>query len=191
MASSSIVYSNLLEILEDRWWLIALRGLAGVLFGILCFASPQVAGFSLLFVYAIWSIVDGGFGLAAAFGQARRGERWVWLLVEAVLNIAIGVMMFAVPGFAVTFIFILIAIRSLVSGLLLLFASFRLDAAHGRGLLLLSALVNLGFAAVLIFAPMAGLKILIWWIGVWAFAFGLLLLVLGFKIRSAASRLRR
>ena len=191
MASSSIVYSNLLELLEDRWWLIALRGLAGVLFGILCFASPQVAGFSLLFVYALWSIVDGGFGLAAAFGQARRGERWVWLLVEAVLNIAIGVMMFAVPGFAVTFIFILIAIRSLVSGLLLLFASFRLDAAHGRGLLLLSALVNLGFAAVLIFAPMAGLKILIWWIGVWAFAFGLLLLVLGFKIRSAAKRLRR
>ncbi|TPE59483.1 HdeD family acid-resistance protein [Sandaracinobacter neustonicus] len=189
--ASSIVYSNLLELLEDRWWLIALRGFAGVLFGILCFVSPQIAGFSLLFVYALWSIVDGGFGLAAAFGQARRGERWVWLLVEAVINIAIGVMMFAVPGFAVAFIFILIAIRSLVSGLFLLFAAFRLDEAHGRGLLLLAALVNLGFAAVLFFAPMTGLKIVIWWIGVWAFAFGLLLMVLGFKIRSAAKRLRR
>lgn len=191
MASNPPIYADLLDLLEDRWWLIALRGFAGVLFGVLCFASPQVAGFSLLFVYAIWSIVDGGFGLAASFGQARRGERWVWLLVEAVLNIAIGVMMFAVPGFAVTFIFLLIAIRSLASGLFLLVAAFRLDGAHGRGLLLLAALVNLGFAAVLFFAPLAGLKILIWWIGIWAFAFGLLLLLLGFRIRSAAKRLRR
>jgi putative PEP-CTERM system TPR-repeat lipoprotein len=87
---------GLAEMLEQRWWLVALRGLLGILFGIICFGSPAVAGFSLMFAFAIYSVVDGGFGLAAAFGKARRGERWVWLAIEAVANIVIGVLMLVV-----------------------------------------------------------------------------------------------
>jgi uncharacterized membrane protein HdeD (DUF308 family) len=189
MASQRMV-DGLAEMLEQRWWLVALRGLAGILFGILCFVSPSVAGFSLLFVFAIYSIVDGGFGLAAAYGKARRGERWVWLAIEAVTNIVIGVLMFAMPGFALTFVFLLIAIRTIVSGLFLLLAAMKLDGEHGRGLLMVSGLLNLAFAVLLFAAPMLGLKILIWWIGAWAILFGILLLALGFRLRTAAQRMR-
>ena len=189
MASQRMV-DGLAEMLEQRWWLVALRGLAGILFGILCFVSPSVAGFSLLFVFAIYSIVDGGFGLAAAYGKARRGERWVWLAIEAVANIVIGVLMFAMPGFALTFVFLLIAIRTIVSGLFLLLAAMKLDGEHGRGLLMVSGLLNLAFAVLLFAAPMLGLKILIWWIGAWAILFGTLLLALGFRLRTAAQRMR-
>ena len=98
--------------------------------------------------------------------------------------------MFAMPGFALTFVFLLIAIRTIVSGLFLLLAAMKLDGEHGRGLLLISGLLNLAFAVLLFAAPMLGLKILIWWIGAWAILFGILLLALGFRLRTAAQRMR-
>ncbi len=182
---------SLAEFLEKRWWLLALRGLAGIIFGIICFASPAVAGFSILFVFAIFSIVDGIFGIGSAFGQARRGERWVWLAIEAVASIVIGVLMFTMPGFAVTFVFLFIAIKALLSGIFLILAAVKLDGEHGRGFLVGAGVVSLAFAALLFLAPVLGAKILIWWIGAWSFAFGVLLVALGFKLRAAGKRLAR
>jgi uncharacterized membrane protein HdeD (DUF308 family) len=180
----------LAEFLEKRWWLIALRGLAGVIFGIICFASPAVAGFSLILVFAIFSVVDGIFGLGSAFGQARRGERWVWLAIEAVASLVIGILMLTMPGFAITFVFLFIAIKSLFSGIFLVLASVKLDGEHGQGFLLGAGLVSLAFAALLLLAPLLGAKIIIWWIGAWAIVFGVLLLFVGFRLRGAAKRLK-
>lgn len=177
------------ELLERRWWLIALRGLAGILFGIICFANPLLAGASLILLFAVYSIVDGLFGLAAAFGQARQGERWVWLAVEAVASLVIGILMLTMQGFALAFLFLFITVKSLAGGILLTLAAFKLDGAHGRGLLLGAGLVSVAFGILLILAPLLGAKILIWWIGAWSLLFGALLLALSFKLRGFARRL--
>ncbi len=177
------------EMLEQRWWLIALRGVAGILFGIICFANPAVAGLSLILLFAVFSVVDGVLGLFSAIGQARQGERWVWLAIEAVASIAIGVLMLTMQGFALAFLFIFITVKAILGGILLTIAAFKLDAEHGRGLLLGAGLISLLFGIVLILAPLTGAKILIWWIGAWSLLFGALLLALGFKLRSVAKRL--
>jgi uncharacterized membrane protein HdeD (DUF308 family) len=177
------------ELLERRWWLMALRGLAGIIFGIICFASPAVAGLSLILLFAVYSLVDGLFGLAAAFGQARQGARWVWLAVEAVASLVIGVLMLTMQGFALAFLFLFITVKALAGGALLMLAAFKLDGAHGRGLLLGAGLVSLLFGITLILAPLLGAKILIWWIGAWSLLFGALLLALGFRLRGFAKRL--
>jgi uncharacterized membrane protein HdeD (DUF308 family) len=182
---------SLAEFLEKRWWLMALRGLAGIIFGIICFASPVVAGFSLVFVFAVFSIIDGLFGIGSAFGQARRGERWVWLAIEAVGSVVIGVLMFTMPGFALTFLFLLIGIRALLSGVFLILAALKLDGEHGRGFLLGAGLISFAFGVLLFLAPMLGAKILIWWIGAWSILFGVLLLAVALRLRSAGKRLAR
>jgi uncharacterized membrane protein HdeD (DUF308 family) len=177
------------ELLERRWWLIALRGVAGILFGIICFANPAIAGLSLILLFAVFSVVDGLFGLFAAIGQARQGERWVWLAVEAVASLVIGVLMLTMQGFALAFLFIFITVKALVGGVLLTIAAFKLDAEHGRGFLLGAGIISLLFGIVLILAPLTGAKILIWWIGAWSLLVGALLLALGFKLRGVAKRL--
>lgn len=179
----------LAELLEQRWWLLVLRGLAGIIFGIICFASPAIAGFSLILVFAVFSIVDGLFGLGSAIGKARHGERWVWLAVEAVASLVIGALMFAMPGFAVAFLFLFIAIKALLAGVFLVLASVKLDGERGQGFLLGAAILSLAFAVLLFLAPMLGARILIWWIGAWSLVFGVLLVAVGFKLRAAARRL--
>lgn len=177
------------ELLERRWWLIALRGLAGIIFGIICFANPALAGLSLILVFAVFSVVDGLFGLFSAVGQARQGERWVWLAVEAVASIVIGVLMLTMQGFALAFLFIFITVKALVGGVFLLMAAFKLDAEHGRSFLLGAGLISLAFGVLLLVAPLLGAKILIWWIGAWSLLFGALLLALGVRLRGVAKRM--
>ncbi|MCG2842237.1 DUF308 domain-containing protein [Sandaracinobacter sp. RS1-74] len=176
------------EFLEQRWWLLALRGLFGVIFGIICFASPAIAAFSLLILFGAWSLVDGAFGLFASYGQAKRGERWVWLAVEAVANIVIGVLVLTMPALSFVALLLVIGIKALISGLLLLFASVKLDGDHGQGFLVVAGLVNLAFAALIFLAPVLGVKIIVWWIGVWSILFGVALIALGFKLKSFAGK---
>ena len=182
--------AGLHELLEGRWWLIALRGLFGLIFGVICVASPAIAAFSLLILFGAWSLVDGVIALAASFGRARRGERWVWLAVEAVANIVIGVLVLTMPAISFVVLLLVIGIKALISGLLLLFASVKLDGEHGQGALVIAGLVNLGFAALIFLAPMLGVKVIIWWIGIWSMLFGVALIALGFRLRSVARRMR-
>jgi uncharacterized membrane protein HdeD (DUF308 family) len=177
------------QLLETRWWALALRGVLGIVFGVICFASPAIAAFSLLLVFGAFSFADGVLGLMASFGQARRGERWVWLAVEAVASIVIGLLVLFMPGLSIVVLFLVIAIKTAITGIFLLLASIKLDGEHGQGWMAVSGLITLLFAGLLFLAPLLGAKILIWWIGAWAIVFGTVLVGLGFKLRSVRNRL--
>jgi uncharacterized membrane protein HdeD (DUF308 family) len=179
------------EFLEARWWALALRGLVGIVFGIICVASPAIAAFSMLLVFGAFSFADGMLGLAAAFGQARRGERWVWLAIEAVASIVIGLLVLITPGVSIVVLFLIIAIKTALTGMFLLLASIKLDGEHGQGWLATTGVLTSLFAAVLFMAPLLGAKILVWWVGAWAILFGAMLIGLAFKLRSVRNRLSR
>ncbi len=186
---SSIADTALNEFLEHRWWALALRGVLGIAFGIICFASPGIAAFSMLLVFGAFSFADGILGLASSFGQARRGERWIWLAVEAVASIVIGLLVLLMPVVSIVALFLIIAIKTAITGVLLLMASIKLDSEHGQGWLAATGVLTLLFAALLFTAPLLGAKILIWWVGAWAIVFGVLLVGLAFKLRSVRNRL--
>src|SRR5262245_59115293 len=76
------------ETLARNWWAIALRGLFGVLFGLIAFIFPGATMLSLVLVFAAYLLVDGVFAIVAAVRAARQGERWGWLSFEGVVNIA-------------------------------------------------------------------------------------------------------
>ncbi len=172
------------EFLEHRWWAIALRGLFAVIFGIICFVNPLLAGLSLVLWFGIFSLIDGIAALIGSIGKARRGERWVWLAVEAVASIIIGVLVLAMPAMSIVVLYLIIAIKTLVTGILLLLASVKLDGEHGQGFMIGGGIVSLLLAAALFAAPFLGAKILVWWIGAWALVFGIALIALGFKLKS-------
>src|SRR4029077_20580994 len=77
--------------LARNWWLIALRGVLGILFGIVAFVIPGATILSLVLVFSAYMLVDGVFAIAAAVRAARAHERWSLLVLEGVANIACGV----------------------------------------------------------------------------------------------------
>src|SRR4029078_2837349 len=56
----------LLHELADNWWLVLLRGIAAIAFGILAFFWPAIALVTLVFLWGTYAIVDGVLALGAA-----------------------------------------------------------------------------------------------------------------------------
>ena len=59
-----------------NWWLVALRGIAGILFGIGAFVWPGSTLVALVLVFGAYALLDGIFAVAAGIGMRRQMERW-------------------------------------------------------------------------------------------------------------------
>lgn len=170
-------------LLAQNWWTVALRGVAAIIFGLIALVLPGVTIASLVILFAAYMLVDGVFAIIGAVRAAARHERWGLLVLEGIADIAAGAVAILWPGITVlTFVF-LSAAWAIVSGGLMLGAAFRLAKDHGRWWLALGGIVSIIWGILLIVAPIAGAVVMTWWLGAYAFVFGIMLLVLGFRLR--------
>jgi uncharacterized membrane protein HdeD (DUF308 family) len=114
----------------------------------------------------------------------RRRDRWGLLIFEGLLNIAVGILAVLWPGITVIAFVLLVAAWAIITGALMTAAGFRLNISHGRWWLILAGLLSLVYGALLVATPLIGALVLTWWIGAYAFAFGVALVIFSFKLRS-------
>jgi uncharacterized membrane protein HdeD (DUF308 family) len=174
------------SVLAQYWWLIALRGVLGILFGIIALVMPVATILALVVLFSAYMLVDGAFALYAAYQAGRQRRKWGLLLLQGLANIVAGVLAFIWPGLTVLTFVILLAAWSIFSGCLQLAAAFRVD--EGRWWLVLGGVASIIFGMLLIAAPLIGAVVLTWWMGAWAIVFGAFLLVAAFRLRSPRGR---
>ena len=173
------------ETLVQNWWLFTLRGVLGIIFGILALIFPGPTILSLVLLFSAYMLVDGIFGIISAVRAIRRKEdRWGLLIFEGLLDIATGVVAFLWPGLTVVAFVWLIAAWAIVSGELMTAAGFRLNIEHGRWWLVLGGLLSLAYGVLLIITPLIGAVVLTWWLGAYALVFGVALVIFSLKLRS-------
>jgi uncharacterized membrane protein HdeD (DUF308 family) len=114
---------------------------------------------------------------------ASNHQRWGLLVLEGILNILVGVIAFMMPGLTVLFFVTMMAVWSLITGVLMIVAAFKLNPTYGRGWLIFSGIVSVLFGVALLIAPLVGAVVLTWWLGAYALVFGVSLLVLAFKLK--------
>lgn len=172
------------DMLANNWWAVALRGVVAILFGIAAFAMPSVTMLSLVVVFAAFSFVDGVFGIIMSVRGARKGERWIWLLLSGILGIVASAVAVLWPGITVLAFVILVAAWALVSGTFMLISAFRLKVDHGRVWLVIGGIASIIFGVLLVISPFIGALVLTFWTGAHALVLGATLLVLAYKLRS-------
>ena len=105
------------------------------------------------------------------------------LILAGILNILVGIIAFLMPGLTFLFFVTLMAVWSLITGVLMIVAAFKLNATYGRGWLIFSGVISVLFGIALLGAPLIGAVVLTWWLGAYALVFGISLLVLAFKLK--------
>lgn len=170
-------------LLAQNWWALALRGVLAIVFALIAFLSPGATILSLVLFFSAYMLVDGVFGIVSGIRAASNHQRWGLLVLEGILNILVGIVAFAMPTLTVLFFVTLVAVWSLVTGVLMIVAAFKLNPDYGRGWLIFSGLVSVLFGVALLIAPLVGAVVLTWWLGAYALAFGIGLLVLAFKLK--------
>jgi uncharacterized membrane protein HdeD (DUF308 family) len=167
--------------------MLALRGLAAIVFGVLAFVWPDITLFALVLLFGAYMLVDGIFAIVAAVRAAGREARWWLLLIEGVLGVLAGLVAAFWPGLTALALLYFIAAWAIVSGILEVIGAIRLRREiEGEWALGLSGALSVLFGILLVVIPApAGLLSLVWLIGAYALVFGVLLLVLAFRLRSA------
>ena len=172
-------------VLARNWWALALRGLFAVLFGIAAFALPGITLGALVLLYGAYAFVDGVFAITAALVGRTEGVPWWALLVEGLFGIAVGVLTMFWPGITALALLFMISAWAVVTGVLEIVAAIRLrKEIQGEWLLALSGILSVLFGLALVVNPGAGALAVVWLIGAYAIVFGLLLIALGFRLRS-------
>jgi uncharacterized membrane protein HdeD (DUF308 family) len=169
-------------LLAKNWWAIAMRGVLGILFGLVALFLPGATMLSLVLLFAAYIFVDGVFAIVAAVRAAQQHERFGPLLLEGIVNVITAAIAVVWPGITVVAFVLLVAAWAIISGALMLSAAFRID--DGRGWLIVGGIASLIYGVLLILAPLIGALVLTWWLGAYALVFGVSLLVLGFKLRA-------
>jgi uncharacterized membrane protein HdeD (DUF308 family) len=168
--------------MSQYWWLLALRGLIGIIFGTIAFVMPVATMIALVLVFAAYMLVDAGFTFYAAYQAARRGRKWGLMVLQGLLNLFVGAVAAVLPGLTAIAFVLMVAAWALVSGALQIAAAFRID--KGRWWLVFGGVVSLIWGILLIIAPLIGAVVLTWWMGAWAIVFGALMIAAAFRLRS-------
>nr|WP_294527903.1 HdeD family acid-resistance protein [uncultured Rhodopila sp.] len=167
-----------------HWWVIALRGVVAVLFGLIALAAPLAALLTLAVLLGAYLLVDGVAELYVTWRAARAQAPWGALLGEAVLSIIMGLIALVSPLIAVNVFVIVLSVWALITGVLELAAAFRLHSSHGRWWLALGGIVSVIWGLLLAAAPIVGAVVVAWWLGIYAIFFGASLLALAWRLRA-------
>jgi uncharacterized membrane protein HdeD (DUF308 family) len=177
-------------VLARNWWALALRGVFAILVGLIAFVAPGVFLASLVLLFAAYLLVDGVFSIIAGLRAAQRNERWWPLALEGLVDIVAGIIAFALPAAAALALLYLVSAWSILTGLFRIAAAIRLRRQiRGEWLLILNGALSVLFGIAILVYPAVGLVTVVWIVGIYALLFGILLVALGFRLRShAASR---
>jgi uncharacterized membrane protein HdeD (DUF308 family) len=177
--------ATVVETLRLNWWLLALRGLVAVLFGVLAFVWPGITLITLVWLFGAFALVNGLLSLVLAAKAPKGYPRFGSLIFGGLLGILAGLVTFVMPGITALGLLILIAVWALVTGILEIIAAIKLrKIITNEWLLILAGIASVAFGVILLLRPAAGALALIWWFGAWALIFGILMIVLAFRMRS-------
>jgi uncharacterized membrane protein HdeD (DUF308 family) len=172
-----------LHALARNWWLVLLRGIAAIIFGVLAFAWPGITLLTLIIFYGAYALIDGIFAIAAAFRGGAAQSRW-WLILIGILGIAAGLFTFMWPGLTALVLAIFIGIWSLIHGIFEIVGAIKIrKEIDNEWWLILSGALSVLFGLVMLVRPGAGALALIWVIGTYAIIFGALLVAFSFRLK--------
>jgi len=173
----------MLHLLAKNWWLLMLRGVAAILFGILAFAWPGLTLYVLVIFYGAYALADGVFALTAAIVGGGMAPRW-WLAIVGLLGIGAGLGTFFYPGVTIFVLVYLIGGWSIARGLMEIVGAIQLrKEIENEWMLILSGLLSLLFGILVLASPGSAAMALVWVLGIYAVVFGLLMITLSLKLK--------
>jgi uncharacterized membrane protein HdeD (DUF308 family) len=178
---------TLLRALGRVWWLVLLRGVAAIAFGVLAWTWPGLTLITLVLFWGAYALVDGVTALWAGW-QAKDGTKPMWpVVLIGVLSVAAGIATFVMPGFTAIALLMLIAAWAIVTGAFQIAAAIRLrKEIDNEWLMILSGVLSVAFGGLMIVNPGAGALAVLWLIAAFSVVFGALLVILAFKLRRHA-----
>jgi uncharacterized membrane protein HdeD (DUF308 family) len=166
--------------------LLVVRGIIGVLAGVLAFFWPGLTIAALVILFGFYSLIDGVMNVFLGIRKEPVTDQRSWLMIgQGIVGIVAGVLTFVWPGVTALILLSLIGIWAIVTGAFEIFAAIKLrQQITGEWLLALSGALSIAFGLLLFVSPGLGAIGLAWGIAAYAVASGVVLIALGLRLRA-------
>lgn len=181
---------GLLAFVAHRWWVVLLRGICAVVFGILAFVWPGLTLLSLVLLYGAYALVDGLLSMACGVAGSAAPRSWWVMILVGLLGVAAGMVTFLYPGITAMVLLVIIAFAAMGRGVCEIAAGIRLrKEIEGEFWLILGGILSLVFGVFLLLRPGVGALAVVWLIGGYAIVLGIVAMLLSFRLRALQERL--
>ncbi len=178
--------------LGARWWVLVVRGVAAVLFGVVALAWPSISLLALVLLWGAYALVDGASSVALAARAGPEGPRWGWVLFAGLVSIAAGILTAMWPGISTLALLMVIAGWAVLTGVAAIVAAIQLRRViRGEWMLAVCGVLSIAFGVLTMILPGPSALALVTILGIYALVFGVLVTALGFRVRRWATREKR
>lgn len=179
----------MLNELVRNWWVVLLRGLIAILFGVMALLWPGVTLLTLVVLFGAFALLDGVTSVVMAV-IGREGSRpWWSMVLTGLAGLAAGIAALTWPGLTLLALLMIIGVWAIVRGVFEIVAAVRLrQEIEHEWLLGLTGALSIIFGVILVTQPAAGGLALIWMIAIYALLAGILLTVLALRLYGLKKR---
>lgn len=181
----------LASLLSQTWWLMMLRGIVAILFGLLCCFQPFFSLNVLVIFFGAYALVDGVLAVVSSIQGRKTHQDWWVLLLWGLVSVITGALTLAVPPLAILVLVYYFAAWAIVTGVMEIIAAIRLRGeALGRGWLIIGGLLSVLFGILLFARPGSSIVVIGWLIGIFAILLGIIFVALAFHMRRISKELQ-
>lgn len=176
------------SLFKQIWWIVLIRGILAVLFGIVALVWPGITVWALVVVFGIYAIVDGIVLGYHAVRDRRTLDGWGWWLATAVISVLAGIVALVWPGATALVLLYIIAFYAIFFGIAGAVGALRFRKVPDSGWVwsLVAGILAILFGIVLLVFPAGSITGLVWLVGIYAILFGILLIAVAFQARKVA-----
>jgi uncharacterized membrane protein HdeD (DUF308 family) len=171
--------TDIFETFTRNWWVLLLRGLFAILFGVMAFTMPGMTILTLTILFGIYVFADGVTEIVYGFGT----RTWS-LVIAGILGILIGAYAFMNPASTAAMLLLFIGAWIIVRGFLDIIGAFYIrKQVTGEWMLIVGGLLSVLIGLAVIAYPAAAALTMAWLIGLYAIVFGIVMMIMAFRLR--------
>lgn len=183
----------MVEEYAEKWWLVALRGIIGVLLGIVLISWPVKSLAVFVWIVGLFALVEGVILVLMSLFNAKKWENWGYVFMQGVISLILGLILFAWPEITIAALFFLIALWIIVAGILLIVQGIKVRKEIGGGewMLIAGGIISILFAFFLFSNPQVSLALAGVIIGLVILVSGIFTTAFGLQIRRFEKKVKK
>lgn len=176
------------QFIASYWWVLTLRGIAALLFGIAAVFWPAITLVTLVYLFSAFILVSGIAEVIHGIGSIRHRGTWFLSLLIGVLQIGVGVYLIRHPLVSFATLILLIGFTLIVRGVIEGVAAFTDDSSVSmRTLVMIGAVISVLAGIVVLFQPASAGVAFVWILGLYALITGPLLIAMSLDAKRLLS----
>jgi len=178
--------------LAHIWKVTALRGALAIAFAVIILIWPHIGLSALIALFGAYALVSGAATIFGAFSVPVRGGRRAWLVIEGLLGLAVGVVVFVWPDLSALGLIYAIGAWAIALGIFEIALAVVLPLSGGRSLLVvLGGLLSVAFGVIMFAHPGAGAVALLALIAAFALVTGAMQIAFALELRRVVVELEQ